>query len=83
MTGEDVSTAEVRLAAGSALYESAPLASYLQRAAKQLSADRRVAVVRALEEVIHSDVRVSPFEIDFFNSVATALNLSPAELVGL
>jgi len=83
LTGEDVSAADIRLASGSALYETAPLGRYLSRAAGKLNAEERVSIVRALAEVIRSDVRISPFERDFFNNVAVALKLTPSELVGL
>jgi len=83
LTGEDISAADIRLAAGSALYETAPLARYLSRAARKLNAEERVSIVRALADVIKSDVRISPFERDFFNNVAVALKLAPSELVGL
>ena len=39
--------------------------------------------MQALAEVINSDSKVSVLEVDFFNRVADALRISPAELAGL
>ena len=81
--GEEVPSAEIRLAANSALFEKAPLAKYLTRAARMLGDADRLAIVRALEEVIKSDVRVSAFETEFYDMVAESLNLTPSQLVGM
>jgi uncharacterized tellurite resistance protein B-like protein len=43
----------------------------------------KVETVQALAEVINVDGRVSSLEIDFFNEVAEALALTPAEIMGL
>jgi len=82
-TGEDISAADVRVAANSRIYESAPLEKYLGSSAKKLSDDDRVDIVQALAEVINADGRISSREIDFFNHCTTALNLTPAQLMGL
>ena len=83
VSGEEVSAADVRMAAKSKLYESAPLHSYLGRAAKVLSVEERLVIANALSEVILADDRVSDYEVDFFDMVAEALRLTPAELAGL
>jgi hypothetical protein len=36
-----------------------------------------------LLEVIHADDRVSDYEVTFFNHVARALELTPAQIAGL
>ena len=36
-----------------------------------------------LLEVIHADDRVSDYEVTFFNHVARALELTPAQIIGL
>ena len=82
-TGEDVSAAEVRVAAQSAIFESAPLDRYLNTSAKQLSWQDRISIAEALAEIIKSDGRISDLEIGFFNDVAGALQLTPAQLMGL
>lgn len=83
ITGEDVSIADVRVAAASKLYETAPLTNYLGRVARVLSAQQRVLIVESLSEVIKSDVQVTAREVKFFNAVAEALRITPAELAGL
>jgi len=82
-TGEDVSAAEVRVAAASELYERGSLEHHLAGVARHLSAAQRVAIVNSLAQVIHSDVQVSDNEVQFFNMVAGALKVTPAELAGL
>ena len=83
LTGDDIDASEIRLAAKSELFEQAPLTKYLNRAARQLDADQRLSIVMALLEVVKSDVRVSPFETDFFDMVSDALSITPSQLVGL
>ncbi len=82
-TGDDISVADVRLAARSDLYEKVPLRKYLASASRKLSAADRVRVVQTLAEVIKSDTEVSVLEIDFFNDIANSLKATPAELIGL
>ena len=82
-TGEDFPVADVRVAAQSAIYEKAPLDKYLSSAAKRLADDDRLDIAQALKEVINADGRISDREITFFNMVANALALTPAQLMGL
>ena len=82
-TGEDVSGADVRVAAASELYESASLEKYLSSCRRRLSPSSRVTTVQALAEVIKSDTEVTSREIHFFDMVARALGVTPAELAGL
>jgi len=81
--GEDVSAADVRVQANSKLFESEPLERYLTRAGRVLDVTSRVKIAEALAEVINADGRVSSKEITFFNMVASAFQLTPAELAGL
>ncbi len=82
-TGEDFSAADVRVAAQSALFEKAPLERYLSASAKKLSVKDRISVIQALSDVIRSDGQTSVFEISFFNQVAAALQMTPAQIIGL
>ena len=82
-TGEDFPAADVRVAAQSAIFESAPLDRYLSASGKKLTWQDRLSVAEALADVINADGRVSELEITFFNSVAAALQLTPAQLIGL
>jgi len=83
ITREDISSADVRMAANSNLYESAPLDKYLSKVGKLIDTEDRLIIVRALAEVILSDKRVSEAEVTFFNMVASAFDLTPAQLAGL
>ena len=82
-TGEDVSAADIRVAARAELYAQATLKKYLEKVRNRLDARHRAETVRALADVFRSDEAVSVLEIDFFNSVAAALQVTPAELAGL
>ena len=81
--GEDVSEAEVRVQANSKLFESEPLEKYLGKAGRVLDVKDRITIAEALAEVIVSDARVTSKETRFFNMVAEAFQLTPAELAGL
>ena len=83
VTGEEVTDADVRVAANSKLYESAPLEKYLASVGRKLDVQDRIDIAEALAEVIVSDERVTSKEIAFFNMVAGAFSLTPAELAGL
>ena len=83
LTGEEVRSADIWVAAGSELYERAPLADYLSSASRKLDPKDRVTTVNVLAEVIKSDTGVSPREVDFFNMVAKALAVTPSEMAGL
>jgi len=81
--GDEVTTAEVRVQANSKLFESEPLEKYLNRAGRVLDVKDRITIAEALAEVITSDARISSKEVVFFNMVAAAFQLTPAELAGL
>ena len=81
--GEEISDKDVRRAARTELYETETLRKYLRRVRQKLQAEDRRKIVEALAEVIKSDTQISVLEIDFFNRVADALRITPAELAGL
>lgn len=82
-TGEEFTQADIRLAARDDLYAESTLVKYLSSVRGKLTDKHRVETVQALADVFRSDQAVNALEVDFFNSVATALQLSPAELAGL
>ena len=82
-TGDDFPEADVRVAANSRIYESAPLEKYISSSARKLRAEDRVQIAEALADVVNADGRVSDREVEFFNMVANALSLTPAQLMGL
>lgn len=82
-TGEEISSRDVRVAANSRLYEEAPLDRYLTSASRALSYDQRLQIMNALVRVIKSDQRVTNREVAFFNNVAVAFRITPADVLGL
>ena len=82
-TGKDFSAADVRIAAREELYAEATLVKYLRKAEKGLTEAHCSEVVQALAEVFRADSSVSALEVDFFNNVVTALNVTPAQIAGL
>ena len=82
-TGEDISSADIRVAARADLYAEANLRKYLSTVRKKLSPQDRSDVVQALADVFRSDDNVSVLEIDFFNRTVDALNATPAQIAGL
>lgn len=83
VTGADISDAEIRVAAKSELFRKNSLGASLKKVAPKLKREHLVGIVKALEEVIKSDVRVSPWEVEYFDNVANALGVKHSELVGL
>ena len=82
-TGKDFSSADIRVAARAELYAEATLVKYLRGARKKLSDAQCSEVVHALADVFRSDSTVSGLEVDFFNNVVAALNVTPAQIAGL
>lgn len=82
-TGEDFSQADIRVAAREELYAEATLRKYLNSVRGKMNYGHRVETVHALADVFRSDHNISALEVDFFNSVAEALRVSPADIAGL
>ncbi len=82
-TGQEVTEADIRKAARPDLYESANLRKYLRSVHGQLNAGNKTMILQALADVIKSDTEISGLEIDYFNRVSDALQVTPAELAGL
>lgn len=82
-TGEDFTSADIRVAARAELYAEATLRKYLTSVSKKLSDAQRAETVQALAEVFRSDEDVSVLEIDFFNRVADSLGVTAAQVAGL
>ena len=82
-TGKDFSSADVRIAAREELYAEATLVKYLRGVEKALSEGHCSEIVQALAEVFRSDATISALEVDFFNNVVNALNVTPAQIAGL
>ena len=82
-TGEEITEADIRKASRPDLYESANLRKYLRSVEGRLDSSSKTTILQALAEVIKSDTEISGLEIDYFNRVAGALSVTPAELAGL
>lgn len=82
-TGKDFSSADIRVAAREELYAEATLIKYLRGAQKKLTDKHCTEIVQALADVFRSDSTISALEIDFFNNVVGALNVTPAQIAGL
>ena len=83
VAGAEIAQADIRVAAKSALFETKPLDRYLAGVGRKLSSAERATLLRALAEVIRSDERISHFETDYFDMVATALKATPSEIASL
>jgi uncharacterized tellurite resistance protein B-like protein len=81
--GEDFSAGDIRVAAREELYAQASLKKYLNSVRDKMHNADRIDTIHALADVFRSDQEVSVLEIDFFNMVAEALRVTPAEIAGL
>jgi len=82
-TGQEFSAGDVRVAARAELYAEASLRKYLASVRSKMANKDRVGTVHALADVFRSDQSISVLEVDFFNGVAEALQVTPAEIAGL
>lgn len=83
VVGTEVTHKEIRVAAISDLYKEATLEKYLAKASSKIELVDRQMIVKSLARVIKADDKVSPFEVDFFNGVVSALGMSAAQVKGL
>ena len=81
--GERVKSSDVRIAAHSRLYETAPLERYISRVGLRFSKYERYGLVSSLIEVLKADGRVATAEVEYFNMVVSALELDFADAAGL
>jgi uncharacterized tellurite resistance protein B-like protein len=82
-TGQDFSSVDIRVAAREELYAEATLRKYLASVRRKLTTVERSDVMLALADVFRSDSSVSVLEVEFYNRVAEALQVSAADLAGL
>lgn len=80
---EDVSEADIRTAAASAVFENQPLEKYLSSVTRKISSTQRMIIIESLATVIRSDDLIRHFELDFFDRVANAMRATPSEIAGL
>jgi uncharacterized tellurite resistance protein B-like protein len=82
-TGQEFTAVDIRVAAREELYAEATLRKYLASVRRKLSAEERAETMAALADVFRVDQSVSILEVDFYNRVAEALQVSAADLAGL
>jgi len=82
-TGEEFSSADIRVAAREDLYAEEGLVKYLRAVRGKMSDHHRAEVIQALADVFRSDHEVSVLEVDFYNRVAVALGVTAAQVAGL
>ena len=82
-TGEDFSAGDIRVAARAELYAKESLVKYLSSCSKKMTPAHRAETAQALADVFRSDASVSVLEVEFFDSVVNALNVTPSQLAGL
>jgi len=82
-TGQEFSAGDIRVAARAELYAEASLRKYLSSVRGKLADKDRVETIHALADVFRSDQSISVLEVDFFNGVAEALQVTPAQVAGL
>ena len=82
-TGKDVEAKDIRVEAIQHAFETASFDSLLEKAGEQLDQSQRMAIAKALRDLMKSDDNVSPFEAEFFNTVIADLKLDAADVSGL
>ena len=82
-TGDDFSSADIRVAARAELYAEATLVKYLNTVSKKMSTAHRIETVQALADVFRSDQNVSVLEVDFFDKVVESMRVTPSQVAGL
>lgn len=79
--GLEVSSADIHIAANSDFINKQEIHQYLKSVLKHLDLSNKKTIIRTLIKVIHIDGHSNSAERKMFNEVATALDLSPADLV--
>ncbi len=82
-TGVECTAADIRWAAREELYAEAELRKYLASVRKKLSDEQRAKIVQTLADVFASDEEIGVLEVDFYNGVAEALKVPPANVPAL
>ncbi len=80
---DDISSGDVRVAALSELYESAPLERYVSKVGPSLPKEDRRKIINALIEVLRADDRIATSEANYFNMIASSLEMTFADVAGL
>jgi len=82
-TGLDVLEPDIRVAARGDLHETKGFSRYLAGVRDKISLEDKIAIIKAMGEVVKADGSVSPAEVIFFDEVGKAFKLNPSEIVNL
>ena len=83
LTGNDVSSSDIRVAALGELHEETPFKTYLERCSGKLSIEAKQRVMIGLVKVMESNGELSSMEISFFNQVAKCFGLKASEILNI
>jgi uncharacterized tellurite resistance protein B-like protein len=78
---KDYSEHDIRFAAETQLYETAPIQKYVGKASKHLTVEHRQNIIYAMLDVFEVDGYMGPLETDYFNTITEALHLTPAQIL--
>ena len=80
---QDFTEKDIRVAALSDLYNIEPFERCVGKIGRKLTLVHRTSILHALVEVFKSDGGVGVLEAEYFNNVVNALQLTPAQIIGL
>ena len=83
ITGSEITSKDIRVAALGELFEEKPFCIYLTKAEGRISVENKKKVMKALSTIMQSDGVVNPLEVEFFNTVAKCLNMQAGDLVDI
>lgn len=83
ITGAEITSKDIRVAALGELYEERPFCSYLKKAESRISVENKKKIMKALATIMKSDGVVNPLEVEFFNTVGTCLNMQAGDLLNI
>ena len=81
--GVELTTADVRVAANSEIFEEQPLPRFVASSRANLTEEERSDIMSALTEIISADDRIGTREIAFYDQIAEALEMPSAADSGI
>ena len=83
ITGSEITSKDIRVAALGELFEEKPFCNFLGKAEGRISVENKKKIMKALSTVMQSDGVVNPLEVEFFNTVAKCLKMEAGDLVDI
>lgn len=83
VTGENLSQADVRVAARGDVYENISFSKHLANLSGRLSTAEKRLICKSMVEVIKADDDVNVGEVGFFNEVCKSLNIDASDVAEL